>query len=378
MLGLRRVRNALRGRSTGKQGKVKSILYTKKYYFRLANGPCTLIFILTFSFRSITKHMKKRKERKGLYCTLQTVVLLLALSPVYAHHLNIVTADSVSIEGRWDITMLLAGKERPSWLEVELSGLHTLVGRYVGTGGSARPISKINYSGGKMHFAIPPQWDKGDNDMVFDAELRGDSLVGTMIAVDGKSYDWVGRRAPSLRRNKPVVWGKPIVLFNGKDTRGWHTEGANQWIAEGGILRSPHSGSNLITDKKFTDFKLHIEFRYPAESNSGVYLRGRYEVQIEDDKGLEPTSHHLGGVYGFLTPSDMMAKAAGEWQSYDITLVGRMVTVIANGKTIISNQAIPGITGGALDSKEGEPGPLYIQGDHGPVDFRNIVITPAK
>jgi hypothetical protein len=312
------------------------------------------------------------------YILLPFILLLLMVSITKANSIPSATADSAILEGRWDITMMMSGKERPSWLEVELSGLHTLVGRFVGTGGSARPISKINFGGGKMHFAIPPQWDKGDNDIVFDATLQGDSLVGTMIAVDGTSYNWVGHRAPSLRREKAVVWGKPIVLFNGKDTKGWHTEGPNQWIAEAGILRSPHSGSNLITDETFTDFKLHIEFRYPKESNSGVYLRGRYEVQIEDDKGLEPTSHHLGGVYGFLVPSDMVAKAAGEWQSYDITLIGRMVTVTANGKTIISNQAIPGITGGALNSREGEPGPIYIQGDHGPVDFRNIVITPAK
>ncbi|MFT3934023.1 MAG: DUF1080 domain-containing protein [Chitinophagaceae bacterium] len=282
--------------------------------------------------------------------------------------------------GRWDITMNVNGKDLPSWLEVELSGVKTLVGRYVGTGGSARPISKVNFADGKMHFVIPPQWERSDNDVVVDGVLQGDSLVGTLISVEGKTYNWVGHRAPLLKRDKPVVWGKPITLFNGKDTKGWHTPAGttNQWIAEGGILRSPHSGANLITDETFTDFKLHIEFRYPKESNSGVYLRGRYEVQIEDDKGKEPSSHFLGGVYGFLTPSDMMAKDAGEWQSYDITLIGRMVTVVVNGKTVISNQAIPGITGGALSSREQDPGPLYIQGDHGPVDFRNIVITPAK
>ena len=309
---------------------------------------------------------------------MQAIALLFVLSPAKANKTCAVTADSATIEGRWDITLDMAGKEYASWLEVELSGVKTLVGRYVGTGGSARPISKVNFSGGKMHFAIPPQWDKGDNDMVFDATLQGDSLTGTMIAVDGKSYNWVGHRAPSLRRQKAVVWGKPVQLFNGKDTKGWHALGTNQWIVENGVLRSPHSGANLVTDETFTDFKLHIEFRYPKESNSGVYLRGRYEVQIEDDKGLEPTSHHFSGIYGFLPPSEMMAKAAGEWQSYDITLVGRMVTVIANGKTVICNQEIPGITGGALSSKEGEPGPLYIQGDHGPVDYRNIIITPAK
>jgi Domain of Unknown Function (DUF1080) len=325
--------------------------------------------------------MKKITLIRSRHMIIQTIALLLAISSVRANNIHhVVTADSATIEGRWDITVDMQGKEAPSWLEVELSGTHTLVGRYVGTGGSARPISKVNFSGGKMHFAIPPQWDKGDNDMVFDATLQGDSLTGTMITVDGKTFNWIGRRAPSLRRHKAVVWGKPITLFNGKDTKGWHAAGniANQWIAENGILRSPHSGANLVTDQTFTDFKLHIEFRYPKESNSGVYLRGRYEVQIEDDKGLEPTAHHLGGIYGFLSPSEMMAKSPGEWQSYDITLVGRMVTVTVNGKMVIWNQEIPGITGGALNSKEGEPGPLYIQGDHGRVDYRNIVITPGK
>ena len=154
--------------------------------------------------------------------------------------------------------------------------------------------------------------------------------------------------------------------------------GENQWVVEDGILRSKKSGSNLVSEQTFNDFKLHVEFRYEKGSNSGVYLRGRYEVQIEDNKGLNPWRGYFSAIYGFLVPSEIVAKDAGEWQTYDITLIGRMVTVIANGVTVISNQQIPGITGGALDSKEGEPGPILFQGDHGPIDFRNIVITPAK
>jgi hypothetical protein len=99
---------------------------------------------------------------------------------------------------------------------------------------------------------------------------------------------------------------------------------------------------------------------------------------VSDDAGSEPSSHLFGGIYGFLTPNEMAAKKAGEWQSYDVTLVGRTVSVVANGKKIITEQIIPGITGGALDSKEGAPGPIMMQGDHGPIEYRNIVITPAK
>lgn len=290
------------------------------------------------------------------------------------------TTAAETIEGRWDLTIDMGGKSYPSWLEVRHSGVSMLIGQYVGMGGSARPISRVNFKDGKMDFTIPRQWEPVDKDIVFEATLENDKLTGTMLYTDGKTYNWTGVRAPALKREKDPVWGKPVKLFNGKDLTGWHAADGkdNQWLAENGILRSPKSGANLVTDQKFTDFKLHIEFRYPEHSNSGVYLRGRYEVQVADSKGMEASVDQLGAVYGFIKPLEMMAKAPGEWQSYDITLVGRVVTVVANGKTIIYKSEIPGITGGALDSNEGEPGPIYIQGDHGPVEYRNIVITPAK
>jgi hypothetical protein len=133
-----------------------------------------------------------------------------------------------------------------------------------------------------------------------------------------------------------------------------------------------------VSEEQFTDFKLHIEARYPEQSNSGIYLRGRYEVQIEDSYGKEPSSILFGGIYGFLTPNEIAALKAGEWQVFDITLVGRRVSIVANGKAVISDQIIPGITGGAIDSNEGNPGPLMLQGDHGIVEFRNITIQTPK
>lgn len=287
-------------------------------------------------------------------------------------------ADSVSIEGRWDITIDVNGKQQPSWLEVRHSGFRTLVGSFVGVAGSARPISQVNYSGGKLHFAIPPQWEGGNGNLVLEGAVEGNGLAGTIMFPDGKQYRFTAERAPSLKRDKAPVWGKPIRLFNGRDLTGWHAMGENQWQVKDGILFSPKSGANLATDEKFTDFKLHIEFRYPKGSNSGVYLRGRHEIQIEDGMGQEPWLGGFSALYGFIAPSEQAAKAPGEWQSFDITLVGRMLTVVANGKTVICNREIPGITGGALDSKEGEAGPFYLQGDHGPVEYRNIILTPAK
>jgi hypothetical protein len=266
----------------------------------------------------------------------------------------------------------------PSWLEVRHTGINGYFGRFVWEGGSARPISKVEFKDGKVSFHIPAQWERTDKELVLEGTLADSKLSGSIVNTNGKTYTFVGERAPKLWRDKAPVWGAPIKLFNGKDLTGWEALGkTNQWIVENGVLKSPKSGANIRTVKTFDDFKLHIEFRYPKGSNSGVYLRGRYEIQIEDNKGMEPMSLYLGGIYGFIDPWLNMAKEPGEWQSYDVELVGRMVTVKANGTTIIYKQEIPGVTGGALDSKEGEPGPLMMQGDHGPIEFRNIVLTPA-
>jgi hypothetical protein len=287
-------------------------------------------------------------------------------------------ARDVRLVGRWDITITTPTGNAPSWLEIDSSGREALVGRIVGIVGSVRPISEIITEGDSLRFAIPRQWEDGNGALRVVGRLQGERLVGRMTFPDNTTLSWQGVRAPRLQRGRAPVWGPPIRLLNRNDLEGWEPMGSpNQWVVTNGVLSSPRSGVNLRTSRTFGDFKLHIEFRYPKGSNSGVYLRGRHELQIEDDYGREPDSHRFSGVYGFITPSEIAARPAGEWQTYDITLVGRMLTVVANGKTVISNQEIPGITGGALDSNEGAPGPLYLQGDHGPIEFRNIVLTPA-
>ncbi|HVU94474.1 MAG TPA: DUF1080 domain-containing protein [Puia sp.] len=288
--------------------------------------------------------------------------------------------DTTALFGRWDITVHAPGRDFASWLEVNRSGSRYMVGRFVGEGGSSRPISRVNLENGKMYFSIPPQWESEDRNLDVEGSMQGDSLVGTMVTPRGETLHWVGYRAPALTRQGEPVWGQSIPLFNGKDLSGWHVTGKpNQWMVEDGILRSPRPGSNIVTDQKFTDFKLHIEFRYPKRGNSGVYLRGRYEVQIEDEEGgVTAPNEVIGSVYGFLPPVERASKGPGVWQTYDITLVGRLVTVVFNGKTVICRSEIPGTTGGALDSQEGEPGPIFLQGDHRAIEYRNIILTPAK
>jgi hypothetical protein len=262
------------------------------------------------------------------------------------------------ILGRWDLRIAAPGGDAAGWLEVERSGNTTLVGRTMISVGSARPISRIEFANGTLRFAIPPQWERGDGDL---------RVEGTRT------------RAPALRRAAAPRWGAPVRLI-GRDLAGWTTQGRgeNRWRVVNGVLTAGGGGANLMTTRTFDDFKLHLEFRYPKGSNSGVYLRGRYEVQIEDsDPAREPDSHGLAGVYGLLTPSEHAGRGPGAWQTYDITLVGRRVTVVLNGRTVIADQIIPGPTGGAIDADEGAPGPILLQGDHGAVEFRNVVITPA-
>lgn len=252
----------------------------------------------------------------------------------------------------------------------------------VGRWGHARLLPNATIKDGHIRF-VSPKEEEGltDGDMIFEGRLRGFQLYGTTTGPDGTSWTWRGERAPSLKRKAPPKWGAPVTLFNGRNLSGWHpTEPANThaWQVQQGKLVSPGGGSELVSDQRFQDFKLHIEFNCARGANSGVYLRGRYEVQIEDDPRPDAPERSMGGVYGYLAPSHPVDCEPGKWRAYDITLVGRDVTVVLDGTTLIDNREIPGPTGGALDSHEGLPGPIYLQGsEDGRVEFRNIIVTPA-
>jgi hypothetical protein len=281
--------------------------------------------------------------------------------------------------GRWDLTLKAPDREYPSWLELRQEG-GQLKADLVSRWGNSRPLPEVEISNGRLTFVSPKEEEERHDDMVFEGTLTGKTLSGTTTGPDGSKWQWTGVKAPALKPKGQPKWGKPIPLFNGKDLTGW-TQAASekQWKVEDGNLVTPGNGPELINNTKFEDFKLHVEFNCAVNSNSGVYLRGRYEVQIETDSIEEPPSHHMGGVYGFLAASPELPRKPGEWQSFDITLVGRWITVVQNGQTIIDNKEIPGITGGALDSHEELPGPIYFQGsEKGHVAYRSIVITPAE
>jgi hypothetical protein len=218
----------------------------------------------------------------------------------------------------------------------------------------------------------------------WEARLDGGVLKGKVTYPDGKVHHFEGRRAPVLLSKKAPVWGRPVTLFDGKTLTGWTLRDArkkNGWAVVNGELAvvEPKDNADLVSERTFQDMRLHVEFNVDPRSNSGVYVRGRYEVQILDnpDQKTALDSHGCGGVYSRLAPAVNASKPAGEWQTLDVEAVGRQIAVTLNGTRIIRG-VLDGITGGAISPWEGEPGPLMLQGDHGKVRFRNIVVTPAE
>ena len=225
---------------------------------------------------------------------------------------------------------------------------------------------------------------------------NGDKIDGILLSPhrNGLSVDsalFIGTKLPPVPPAPDLTslkFGTPVSLFNGKDLTGWkliNEKQTNGFKVVDGVLvndpvqteGAPHiSYGNLRTVKEFEDFNLKLEVNVPAGSNSGVYLRGIYEIQVLDSYKRELNPHNMGAVYSRVKPTSGAEKPAGEWQSMDITLCDRHVTVILNGTKIIDNQPVYGPTGDAMHSDVFAPGPVYLQGDHGKVSYRNIVLTP--
>jgi hypothetical protein len=279
--------------------------------------------------------------------------------------------------GRWDLTITTPSATYPSWLELTEKDGHTEA-RVVGRTGSVHPASEVKIDGAHLSLTAAEQFDKHTK-ITWELTEQGGKLTGVQKRPDAPDGQITAARASELKRSAPSAWSKPEPLFNGKDLTGWEADNPSEdhWHARGGELVNDKGGANIRTTRKFDDFKLHIEYNCPQGGNSGVYLRGRYEVQVEYEPADKNDKYHgMGAIYGFIAPSAVVPPKPGQWESYDVTLVGRNVTVVRDGVTVVDNQNIPGITGGALDSHESEPGPIYLQGDHtGGLKYRNITIS---
>lgn len=313
-------------------------------------------------------------------------------------------ADSSPFLGQWALTIPGGGA---GWLEItKQQGYYD--GSILWGGGSVLPVASVFFLEDALYVVRINEVKRRDASgtvvrtqqfpEAIVAHVDGDNLRLVQVTPNPNGEnahraEFSGQRIPPLP-DRPdlsaVKFGESIALFNGKDLTGWRlidSGSVNGWNVQAGTLINrpvqkegqPHKNyGNLRTDKEFEDFNLKLEVNVPKGGNSGVYLRGIYEVQVADSYGKPVDSHGMGGVYSRLTPTTNPTRPPGEWQTLDITLVDRHVTVLLNGTKILDNQPLAGCTGGALWSDQFRPGPIYLQGDHEAVDYRNLVLRPVR
>jgi hypothetical protein len=307
-------------------------------------------------------------------------VSLLAMCPAFS-------ADR-DFNGRWDITALTSPRPRAWWVELTGVGTSKPAGKFVSAfSGDMNIIDTITVDGGELTFTINPPNRQGKattlakrigRARLVDGKLEGTLTSGGQTAPPVK---WTGVRAPIIKDRDDGTWkeGAPIALYNGKDLTGWKglVPGAEvKWSVQDGVLRNAPPTTDIISEQTFWNFKVHVDFRIVEHSNSGIGLRGRYEIQILDDYGKPPGTHGAGALYSRIAPSVNASKPAGEWQSYDIRLVGRQLTVVHNGIKVLDKVEVDGLTAIAENADEAEPGPFIVQGDHSYVEIKSFVVTP--
>ncbi|MDD2456467.1 MAG: DUF1080 domain-containing protein [Kiritimatiellae bacterium] len=299
--------------------------------------------------------------------------------------------------GRWALTIPGGGA---GWLGVEQQSCGALKGSILWGGGSVVPVSETKMEGDALAVVRHHSRKKDGKNVrhveTITARLDNGKLALTTRTVDetGRQIaqaDFTGKKIPDLPPRPDLAkikFGAPVKLIAADSLAGWkvmNDKAPNFWSAAEGTLsnrvqKGPDGknlhGANIRTEAEFEDFNLKTEVRVPKNGNSGIYLRGIYEVQVAETHGKPCDSHNMGALYSRITPSAAAEKPAGEWQTLDITLADRHLTVILNGTVIIDNQPVLGCTGGAMTSDEFRPGPVYLQGDHTDVDYRNMILTP--
>jgi hypothetical protein len=285
------------------------------------------------------------------------------------------------VVGRWNLTVTGPdGAPFPSWLEITF-GPEGLGGRFCGRAGVAHALARVQWTKTKeLIFTDASQEGGVAVERIYRAKIRNGELDGTSAVDAGAPWTFGGVRSPKLVEPHRPHWGKAVPLI-ARGLNGWRLRGDGQhacWTATDGTISNKTPCVDIISDGKYENFKLHVELKLGPKSSSGVYLRGRYEVRIADDAGAPPGLLGTGAVHGLLAPTRNAAGKADEWQTLDVTLLGRKVAVVLNGQSVIDGQDIIGPTGGALNSDEAVPGPIMIRGSEGSVSFRNVVITPIS
>ncbi|MBA3440248.1 MAG: DUF1080 domain-containing protein [Pyrinomonadaceae bacterium] len=286
--------------------------------------------------------------------------------------------EETAFLGKWNITATTPTGSHPYWLEVKKEN-NALTGYFLNRGGSVFKLPEISIQNNELVWSLPS--GSGEQKPMARAKVVGGKLQGT-LSTGAATIKWTGVRPPTWGNydaNGKHRFGKPVELFDGKSMANWDIQFKDKpsgWtVVDGTMTNEPHA-NNLISKQKFKDYKIEVEYKLAEKSNSGIYLRGRYELQVVDDYGKEPESHGHMAIYSRVQPSANASKPANEWQKVEATIVGNRVTVVLNGQKLHDNVVLEGITGGALDSNEAAPGPAMLQGDHGKVWFRKVTVTP--
>ncbi|MGI6346489.1 MAG: 3-keto-disaccharide hydrolase [Limisphaerales bacterium] len=319
-------------------------------------------------------------------------------------------AQSNPFLGRWALTIPEAGA---GWLEIKEASGGYLDGSILWVSGSVVPVDSVilnEGSQGSQSLTVVRinHVDRKDADgNILRTQRYPELLMGSMTDSadsftltrispnqNGKGIKTTQIQAermppiPPAPNLKNLKFGEPVELFNGDNLDGWRLTNPNDvngWFAKDGLLvcdpkqergKPRKSYGNLRTDAEFEDFNLTLKAKIEKGGNSGIYLRGVCEVQVADTYGRPLNSHNMGGLYSRITPAVAAERPAGEWQEFDITLCNQHVTVILNGEKVIDNKPVEGCTGGALWADISRPGPLYLQGDHTGVMYKDIKLRP--
>ncbi len=282
--------------------------------------------------------------------------------------------------GRWNLIGTGDNAGAVYWLEVKEDD-GKLTAKFLNRSSSPFPVPQIRVENGELIWN-PRGGKPGIVGPEFRAKVEGGKLTGSVQTPQGVRtfYGVRPHKWPAVNANAKHVYGKPVELFDGKSLDAWDVQRKDRpikWSVEDGAMTNEVPGANnLVSKQTFKDFKINAEYKLDKASNSGIYLRGRYEMQVLDDFGKPIEEHAHMSIYGWTAPLTNASKPAGEWQTMEAIVVGNKVTVTLNGQKVHDNATLEAITGGALDANETEAGPIMLQGDHGKVWYRKVTVTP--
>ena len=347
----------------------------------------------------------------------------LACSVLVVAAVAVIAGQQSPYVGRWNIAGTGADADKVYWLEVTQNGSY-LEGRFLNRGGHATPLAWIRTEGNELLF----QYGRGEGGAadpvracgpIYRARLGNGKLIGHHTpepctlpprgganaapaagsaaaptpapapapapAPPARPVNWVGVRQPvwpPSNANGRHTYGTPVVLVGpGVGLGVWTGQTPARpggWNIADGVLSNEPPTFNPVSKEKFKDFKIEAEFKLDEGQNSGLYLRGRYELQLALGMGAAATAGRQGfvSIYGWKAADVYAGKPAGEWQVLEAIVAGNRITATLNGQRVHDNAVLPAMTGGALDNDELAPGPIMIQGDHSRVSFRKLVVTP--